>query len=127
MSEVINWEDKTILIAEDTDTNYMLIEAILKKTKVKLDWVKDGGAVFDYLSTHESPDLVLLDIRMPIMNGYEVLKRLTEENFDKPVIALTAYAMREDTEKIKQSGFDDHIPKPFKLDIFFNVINKYLA
>lgn len=126
MNDVFNWSDKTILIAEDTDTNYMLVEAILKKTNVKLQWVKDGGAVIDHLSSNDAPDLLLLDIRMPVMNGYEVLEKLQEQKFDRPVIALTAYAMREDTEKIKDAGFDDHIPKPFKLDSFYSVINKYL-
>lgn len=124
--ETYNWEDKQVLVAEDVETNFLLVQAILKKTKINITWVVNGKGVFEHLEAGLKPDLLLLDIRMPEMDGYEVIEKLKAEENDLPVIALTAYAMREDEEKIRQYGFNAHVAKPIKSKLLLDTMATYL-
>lgn len=124
--DTYQWDDKKILVAEDVETNFLLVQAILKKTKVNITWVMNGLGVFEQLEKGLKPDLLLLDIRMPEMDGYEVMEKLKEQNSDLPVIALTAYAMREDEEKIRNHGFNAHVSKPIKSKLLLDTMAEYL-
>lgn len=124
--ETYNWEDKQVLVAEDVETNFLLVQAILKKTKINITWVVNGKGVFEHLEAGLKPDLLLLDIRMPEMDGYEVIEKLKAEDYEIPVIALTAYAMREDEEKIRQYGFNAHVAKPIKSKLLMDTMATYL-
>lgn len=124
--DTYQWDDKKVLVAEDVETNFLLVQAILKKTKVNITWVMNGLGVFEQLEKGLKPDLLLLDIRMPEMDGYEVMEKLKEQNIDLPVIALTAYAMREDEEKIRNHGFNAHVSKPIKSKLLLDTMAEYL-
>ena len=124
--DTYQWDDKKVLVAEDVETNFLLVQAILKKTKINITWVTNGLGVFEQLENGLKPDLLLLDIRMPEMDGYEVMEKLKAENREIPVIALTAYAMREDEEKIRNHGFNAHVSKPIKSKLLLDTIADYL-
>ena len=124
--DTYQWDDKKVLVAEDVETNFLLVHAILKKTKINITWVTNGLGVFEQLENGLKPDLLLLDIRMPEMDGYEVMEKLNVENREIPVIALTAYAMREDEEKIRNYGFNAHVSKPIKSKLLLDTMADYL-
>lgn len=121
-----NWSDKLILVAEDVPTNFLLVKKSLRKTGVNLLWAKNGREAVDECEAHNNIDLVLMDIRMPIMNGLEATKKIKEINPGLPVIAQTAYAMDGDREHSLEAGCDDYISKPINLKEFIELIAKYI-
>ncbi|MEA3444632.1 MAG: PAS domain S-box protein, partial [Bacteroidota bacterium] len=119
------WPEKMILVVEDVRTNFEFIEALLKRTNVDVIWAKDGIEAVDMFSENKEIDLVLMDIQMPRMNGYEATREIKKIRNETPIIAQTAYAMAEDRQKIFQSGCDDYISKPIKSDLLYSLIAKY--
>jgi len=106
-----DWDNKTILIAEDDLNSYLLIEAILRKTKVKLVHVKSGDEIFEKYREHK-PDLILMDINMPVVNGFNATEQIREMDSEVPIIAQTAYAMENEKKKCLEVGCNDYISKP---------------
>lgn len=120
----INWQSKTILIAEDTDMNYFLLAEVLKKTKAKLIRVKNGAEAIELVKSNHI-DLVLMDINMPIMDGYEATKQIKEYRDDIPIIIQTA--VHEDGKvKAEKAGADDFIAKPIDLKTFIGKLSRIL-
>lgn len=123
-----NWENKVILVAEDKKVNFEVIQETLSVTNVKLLWAKDGEeALYIIESNERNIDLVLMDIQMPVMDGYECTKRIKELTPEIPVIAQTAYALPQDNYKCIDAGCDDYISKPISLDQFLTKLDKYLS
>lgn len=120
------WKEKLILVAEDVPTNYLLIKKSLRKTNVNLLWAKNGKETVEMVRDNPTIDLVLMDIRMPILNGLDATKQIKELRPDLPVIAQTAYAMDGDKENSLAAGCDDYISKPINLKLFIELIAKYL-
>ena len=123
---VLDWRDKTILLAEDEESNYIFIREILKRTKAQLIWVENGKEAIEVVKNEEDIDLILLDIQMPVMNGYETITALKEMGVDIPIIAQTAYAMVEDRNKIEALGFDAYISKPIQVNILFDTLRQFI-
>ena len=121
-----NWKDKKILIAEDDDANFKLLQSFLEKTSVTIKWVKNGQEVLDVLDTDSTYDLILMDINMPKMNGNDSLLQLRKKGIHVPVIAQTAYAMDDEKDHILQIGYNDYISKPISYQVFLNILSKYL-
>ncbi len=115
--------DFKILITEDEKSNYTLIRELFKNTKAELVWAKNGDEAITYCQTDESINLVLMDIKLPGMNGYEVTKLIKSIRSDLPVIAVSAFLQSKDSEQ--QIVFDSIISKPFKADEFISTIMKY--
>ncbi|MCD6090026.1 MAG: response regulator [Bacteroidales bacterium] len=107
-----DWSEKTVLIAEDVNDNFLFLKTYLRKTKIKVLWAKDGQEAIDMCAKDESIDLVLMDIRMPNVDGYEATSAIKKMSPKMPVIAQTAYALNSDYQKIFDSGCDDYITKP---------------
>jgi len=126
MPEIVDWSDKTVLIAEDADDNYFLLTAILKKTKLNLIRAKDGQEAVDICKGRDGIDAVLMDLSMPIMDGLEATKQIKEFNSSIPIIAQTAYAMEADKEQTFEAGCDDYISKPIRRNILIELLYKYL-
>ena len=120
-----NWKNKVIVIAEDVATNYLLVKKSLRKTEVELIWAKNGQEAVDECKNN-AVDLVLMDIRMPIMNGLEATRQIKQLFPDLPIIAQTAYAMDGDRERSLQAGCDDYIAKPINLKEFIELIAKFI-
>ncbi len=121
------WKDKTILIAEDEEVNYNLLETIILPTKAKIIWVRNGLDAVKACKESPEIDLVLMDIKMPELNGFEATKRIKKIRKSLPIIAQTAYAMSVDEDNCLRAGCDDYVSKPLRIDDFLNKINDYLS
>jgi len=121
-------DTKKVLYIEDNPTNLLLIEHVLARiSQVEMFSANNPGLGLE-LSVSKSPDLILLDINLPGMDGYEVLKRLreNEKTSDIPVIAISANAMSQDIDKGKNAGFVDYITKPIDIQNFLDLLSKNL-
>ena len=114
-----------VLVAEDNASNRALIEKLLEKMGLQASIVEDGEQAVDK-ATSEAFDLILMDIQMLDMNGYEAVRALREKQISTPIIAVTAHAMDDDAQKCLAAGFDDYIPKPIRFERLHRVIAKYL-
>ncbi len=121
-----NWQDKVILIAEDVTTNYLLIKTALKKTGVTTVWVKNGQEAVDIFKERDDIDLVLMDLRMPVKDGYAATREIRKQYPDLPVIAQTSYALVEDRQLSIDAGCSDYIAKPFNLEELLRKIASFL-
>ncbi|MDR4987784.1 MAG: ATP-binding protein [Bacteroidales bacterium] len=121
-----NWNNKTILVAEDVTTNFLLIKSVLKKTGATLIWVKNGQEAIDTFLERKDIDLILMDLRMPIKDGYEATREIRLHDPRIPIIAQTSYAMVEDREISIQAGCTDYISKPYNLNELLNLISQYI-
>jgi len=110
----INLKDKNILVVEDDANSYELMRAILKKHKANLLFAGDGEKAIEQCKNNEDIDLVLMDLKLPIKDGYKATKEIKSIRPKLPVIAQTAYAMPEEKEKSKKYGFDGYITKPIE-------------
>jgi len=124
--EKFDWKDKIILIAEDVETNFLFLEEALRKTEVKIVHAQDGQEAVDFCKSMEHIDLVLMDIKMPNMNGYEATRQIKSFRKDLPIVAQTAFAMAGEKEQILAAGCDDYISKPIKPKDLLALINKYM-
>ena len=121
-----NWSKKTILIAEDTDVNYFLLTAVLKDTKANLVRVKDGQEAVDFVKNNEV-DLILMDINMPRMDGYEATQKIKAIRKDIPIIVQTAMHFEEESDEAFKAGADDYIAKPIDLKTFMKKMEQFLG
>lgn len=101
-----------ILVAEDNPSNYKLVEVLLRRD-YSLTHANDGAEAVE-LFRREGADLVLMDISMPVMDGYEAFRQIRALSADVPVIALTAYAFETDRQRIFAAGFTDCMAKPLR-------------
>jgi len=122
----VNWENLTFLVAEDVESNFKYIESVLEKTKARLIWAKDGKEAIEKFKDNRDIDLILIDIRMPIMSGYEAVAEIRKMDKDIPIIAQTAFAHQEDIQKIRETDYDDYITKPIRKETLIKVISKYV-
>ena len=114
---------KTILVAEDEDSNYELVKIVLQK-RYRLLRAHNGIEAVT-INEEEKPDLILMDIRMPEMNGLDAT-RIIKEVCDTPVVALSAYAFEENIRDAKNAGCDEFMAKPFKVENLIEMVRKYL-
>lgn len=121
-----NWANKKILIVEDIESNYVFLETIIGKTNAKISWAKDGKQAID-LCKKTKPDIILMDIQLPELNGYDATRLIRKTNPYIPIIAQTAYAFAGEKEKIVDSGCSDYITKPIKPKLLMETINKYFS
>ena len=126
-NKIFNWPDKTILIGEDEEFNYKFLAKVLEDTGVKIIWGTNGREVIELFNKKPDIDLVLLDIKMPELDGYEVIKEIRTVNKDIPVVAQTAYAMAGDREKLIKAGFTNYISKPIKVELLLEIIDGVLV
>jgi PAS domain S-box-containing protein len=110
-----NWAGCTILIAEDEEVNFSLLETILKPTGVCILHAKTGLETVQFAATDYRINLVLMDIKMPDLDGLEATRRIKSVRKDLPVVAQTAYAMSTDEENCLRAGCDDYISKPLRM------------
>ena len=99
-----------LLVAEDNPSNYKLVEVLLRRDYDLLHAWNGEEAVALFADCR--PDLVLMDINMPVMNGYEATAEIRKLSESVPIIAVTAFAFASDEQKVLQSGFDGYMPKP---------------
>ena len=123
---IIDWSNNTILVAEDIDDSYYVIENMLTKTNAKIIRAINGLEAIEICRKDKHINLVLMDIRMPVKNGYEAMRKIKIFRPDLPIIAQTAYAITGDKEKALKAGFDDYLAKPIKTKLLIEKINVWL-
>ncbi len=121
-----DWSNKTILVAEDVAANYMLIEAVLGMTRVKVIWVQNGREAVEACIENEGIDLVLMDIRMPEMNGIDATRAIKKFRSNLPIIAQTAFSYNHEEDMILQAGCSKVITKPISPQILISSIREYI-
>ena len=119
------WNSKTILIAEDEDSNYRFLEMVLNKTKANIIWAKDGEEAVK-LCDETNPDLILMDIKMPIMDGLEATRLIKQSHPEIPIIAQTAFAMENDERMSLEAGCNSYLSKPIKPAKLLEVLSTFL-
>lgn len=120
-----------LLVADDSEDNRYLIQAFCKGTGFNLELAEDGLQALDKFKSRKF-DLVLMDIQMPSMNGYEALSAIrawesAEGKTKVPILALTAFALKEEAERCLAAGFGAHITKPIRKDDLIHTIKKFAA
>ena len=121
-----NWYGKTVLIAEDEQSNYRYFEMILSKTRANFLHAKNGIDAVEICKNNKI-DLVLMDIKMPEMDGLEATRRIREFKKEMPIIALTAFAMENDEKMSIEAGCNAYMSKPVRKPDLLGIINKFLT
>ena len=118
---------KTVLIVEDNELNMKLFHDLLEAHGYDTLETNNGNNVLE-LARDNKPDLILMDIQLPEVSGLDVTRWLKDDDELKhiPVIAVTAFAMKGDEQKIREGGCEDYISKPISVTNFIEVIQKYL-
>lgn len=118
----------TVLIVEDNELNMKLFHDLLEAHGYATLQTRTGREALE-LARHHRPDLILMDIQLPELSGLEVTRQLKQDAELKtiPVIAVTAFAMKGDEEKIREGGCEDYIAKPISVTKFIGVVRKYLG
>jgi len=117
-----NWEDKTVIVVDDLELNYILIKKQLRKTKAKTIWLKNGQESVDYVKDNKPVDIILMDIRMPVLNGIEATLVIKAINPKIPIIIQTAYVVGEEFDSIMDSNCDDYFFKPIMANELYEKI-----
>ena len=118
-----NWEDKIILIVDDTKMNYVLLKSQLRKTNAKTLWIENGYDAVQFVKNNNKADLILMDIRMPVMDGIEASRMIKKINPDIPIVIQTASVMGSAFEEISESNCDDTIFKPIDAGKLIEIIS----
>jgi len=118
--------EKVILIVEDDPKNLKLFRDLIQVSGYTTLEATDGKQGVE-LAREKKPDLILMDIQMPVMDGFEATKLLKNDDVTKdiPIVALTAYAMQGDEEKMREAGFDGYISKPIDVPDFLKKVKEY--
>jgi CheY-like chemotaxis protein len=112
------------LVAEDEDSNYELVRIVLAKRDRLLR--AHNGIEAVTLCEDELPDLILMDIRMPDLNGLDATRIIKEVNHEIPIVALSAYAFDENIREARAAGCDEFLAKPFKVEDLLDTVSKYV-
>ncbi len=122
------WENRVVLITEDEEVNFYYLKTIFKKTEAKIIRAKNGKEAVDLIKDfHGDIDLVLMDLNMPVMDGYEAMKIIKSQHPEIPIIAQTAYTLSEDRNKCLKAGFNDYISKPINRVALFRLVSENLS
>ena len=121
-----DWSQYTLLIAEDEETNFIYLETALKRTNIQIIRANNGKEAVEAAKLNPGIDLILMDVKMPEMNGLEATRSIKSFRKDIPVIAQTAFAMDEDKRNCTAVGCDDFLAKPIRYTVLLNTLAKYL-
>ena len=115
---------RTVLVAEDVDSNFLLLKTLLGK-RCNLLWAKNGEDAVNQFKEHQ-PDLILMDIKMPHMDGLEATRLIRSYSKEVPIVALTAFAFESDKDRAIEAGCDDCLTKPVSQNALEKVLDKYV-
>jgi CheY-like chemotaxis protein len=122
------WDNRVVLITEDEEVNFFYLKTIFKKTEAKIIRARNGQEAVDIIKEHHGDiDLILMDLNMPVMDGYEAMRIIKSRHPGIPIIAQTAYTLTEDRHKCMKAGFNDYISKPINRAALFRLVNENLS
>ncbi|MFH2094353.1 MAG: PAS domain S-box protein [Bacteroidota bacterium] len=122
----VNWERKTILIAEDDEFNFLFMKELFTPTRVRIIWAKTGMEAVTAVHENEDIDLVLMDVKMPDMDGITAAGEVKKKRPELPVIAQTAYALSGLDSEFMKKNIDAFITKPISENEIISLLNRYL-
>ncbi len=125
-NSLYKWENKSILIVEDDETSYKFLKEILKKSKIKIYHANNGKKALEICKNTNDINLILMDIQLQGLNGYEITKKIKQINPNLPIIAQTANAMDDDKRKCLDAGCDDYVSKPIDKKILLKKIQNII-
>ncbi len=121
-----DWRNKTILIVEDEQNNFIYLSEIIKRTGAKVLEANNGQQSYELIQKNPEINLVLMDLMMPEMNGYEATRKIKALRPSLPIIAQTAYTMAKEKKKSLESGCDGYISKPYNPPVLLDLIHNFL-
>lgn len=127
MSLTPDWSGKTILVVEDEEINRFFFKSALQITNANVLFASNGIEGVKMALNIQNIDCVLMDIRLPEMDGYRATKDIKAVRRDLPIIVQTAYALTNERVRAFDSGCDAYISKPIKISVLFDVLKKYLT
>jgi len=125
--EVNQNESKLILLAEDDDSSFEYMHILLESMGFKMLQCADGESAVNMAKEHPEIVLILMDIKMPVMDGLEATRKIRKFNSEIPIIAQSAYALAGDAEKALAAGCNDYVTKPVNRKVLLKIINKWLS
>jgi len=120
-----DFKQHTVLIAEDIDFSFLYIEAVLRRTGVKILWAQNGKEAIEYVKTNLDIDVVLMDMHMPVMNGFDATSIISALRPELPVIAQTAFVLPDDVKKCYAVGCTGYLAKPIRKEQLLNTLSEY--
>ncbi|MFO8053909.1 MAG: response regulator [Bacteroidales bacterium] len=126
LQKSFQWKGCKVLIAEDVESNYLMLESALEETQAEVFHASNGKEAVELFEKNPDIDIILMDIKMPVMDGLEATRKIKEQNPEVPIIAQTAFVVDfERTDAIK-AGCDDYISKPINFEVLFKMMDLYL-
>ena len=120
----LNWKEKTIVVVDDTEINFVLIKTQLRKTRANIIWLKNGKEAIEFVQQQKNVDLILMDIRMPVLDGIQATQEIKRIAPDIPIVIQTASVRGDAYNDISSSDCDDVIFKPIVSANLIEIINK---
>jgi signal transduction histidine kinase/CheY-like chemotaxis protein len=120
-----DFKEHTILIAEDIDFSFLYIEAVLRRTGVKILWAQNGREAIEHVKSNLDIDIVLMDMHMPLMNGYEATGIISGLRPELPILAQTAFVLPDDVKKCYAAGCTGYLAKPIRKEHLLNTLSEY--
>ncbi|MBK9290639.1 MAG: response regulator [Bacteroidetes bacterium] len=124
--DLFEWSNEIFLVVDDVEYNYLFLRSVLKNTGALLLWAKNGEEAVRYCRSNPDISLVLMDMQLPKLDGFEATRQIKEINPNLPVIAQTAFADDDSRRKAMESGCDDFLAKPINKQELFTVISQHL-
>ena len=121
------WNNKTILVADDIDANFVYLKAALKNTNANVIWARNGVEAVDFVKQGSDINLILMDLVMPELDGFEATRLIKDINNQIPIIGQTAYPSQKNYSFAKEIGFDSMLEKPIKVNRMLMELDKYLS
>jgi signal transduction histidine kinase len=122
-----HWEDKSILIAEDDEASYLLMKEVLEPTNIKVYHAWNGQEAIDIYEKIKPVDIILTDIGMPKLDGFQLLNQIRSKQKQQVIIAQSGYAMSDEQKQIQDSGFNDCLEKPIDIKRLLHTLNHYIS
>jgi signal transduction histidine kinase/CheY-like chemotaxis protein len=120
-----DFKERTILIAEDIDFSFLYIEAVLRRTGVKILWAQNGKEAIEHVKTNLDIDIVMMDMHMPVMNGYDATNVISALRPELPIIAQTAFVLPDDVKRCYAAGCTGYLAKPIRKEQLLNTLSEY--
>jgi len=123
-----HWNNRVVLITEDEEVNFFYLKTLLQKAEAKVIRAKNGKEAVEIIAKHKGGiDLILMDLNMPVMDGYEAMRIIKARHPSIPIIAQTAYTMNNDRHRCLEAGFNDYIAKPINRLALYRMVNDNLS
>lgn len=123
-----SWNNRVVLITEDEEVNFYYLKTLLQRADAKVLRARNGKEAVDIISEYGGGiDLILMDLNMPVMDGYEAMRIIKSRHPSIPIIAQTAYTMNNDRNRCLQAGFNDYISKPINRMALYRMVNDNLS